>query len=151
MKLPKLVNAWTLFSIIWTIFVIVWVPFGRRERDHRVNKDVAMFKSTSPTCSFIESMESDYRPLRVNGQHGWQRTLCFHYKAHGHFACECPNLSAPSGADMDFNRRHSMKSRNRHVSVNDKQKAGIDLNSIIRWNLRDFDINFIINGIYVIS
>ena len=92
----------------------------------------------------MESMESDNRPLRVNGQHGWRRTLCIHYKAHGHFACECPNLSAPSGADMDFNRRQSMKSRNRHGSVNDKQRAGIDLNSMIRWNLRDFDLNSMI-------
>ena len=74
--------------------------YEKRERDHRVNKDVAISKSTLPTCSFMESMESDYRPLRVNGQHGWRRTLCFHYKAHGHFACECPNLSAPSGADQ---------------------------------------------------
>ena len=72
-------------------------------------------------------MESDHRPLRVNGQHDWQITLCFHYKALGHFACACPNLSASSGADMDFNRRHSMKSRNRHDSVNDKQRAHIDL------------------------
>ena len=112
----------------------------KRERDHRVNKDVAISKSTSPTCSFMESMESDYRPLRVNGQDGWRRTLCFHYKAHGHFACECPNLSAPSGPHMHFNRRLSMKSRNRHCSVNDKQRAGIDLNSMIRWNLLDFDL-----------
>ena len=118
--------------------------YEKRERDHRVNKDVAISKSTLPTCSFMESMESDYRPLRVNGQHGWRRTLCFHYKARGHFACECPNLSAPSGADMDFNRRLSMKSRNRHGSVNDKQRTGIDLNSMIRWNLRDFDLNSMI-------
>ena len=125
----------------------------KRERDHRVNKDVAISKSTSPTCSFMESMESDYRPLRVNGQHGWRRTLCFHYKAHGHFACECPNLSAPSGADtcMDFNGWHSMKSRNRHGPVNDKQWAGIDLTSMIRQNLRDFDLNPWSNGFYVIS
>ena len=109
-----------------------------------LNKDVAISKSTSPACSFIESMESDYRPLRVNGQHGWRITLCFHYKAHGHFACECPNLSAPCGADMDFNRRHSMKSRNRHGSVNDKQRAGIYLSSMIRQNLRDFDLNSMI-------
>ena len=66
----------------------------KREGDHRVNKDVAISKSTSPTCSFMESMESNYRPLRVNGQHCWRRTLSFHYKAHGPFACECPNLSA---------------------------------------------------------
>ena len=118
--------------------------YEKSERDHRVNKDVAIFKSTLPTCSFMESMESDYRPLRVDGQHSWRRTLCFHYKAHGHFACECPNLSAPSGADMDFNRRHSIKSRNRHGSVNDKQRAGIDLNPMIRWNLRDFDLNSMI-------
>ena len=116
----------------------------KRERDHRMNKDVAISKSTPPTCSFMESMESDYRPLRVNGQHGWQKTVCFHFKAHGHFSCECPNLSAPSGADMNFNRRHSMKSRNRHGSVNDKQRAGIDLNSMIRQNLRDFDLNSMI-------
>ena len=115
-----------------------------KERDHGVNKDVAISKSTSPTCSFMESMGLDYRPLRVNCQHGWWRTLCFHYKAHGHFACECPNLSAPSGADMDFNRRYSMKSWNRHGFVNDKQRAGIDLNSMIRWNLRDFDLNSMI-------
>ena len=118
--------------------------YEKRERDHRVNKDVAISKSTLPTCSFIESMESNYRQLRVNGQHGWRRTLCFHYKAHGHFACECPNLPARSGADMDFNRRHSMKSRNRHGSVNDKQRAGIDLNSMIWRNLRDFDFNAMI-------
>ena len=116
----------------------------KRGKDHRVNKDVAISKSTSPTCSFMESMELDYRPLRVNGQHGWWRTLCFHYKSHGYFACECPNLSAPSGADMDFNRRHSMKSQNRHGYVNDNQRAGIDLNSMIRWNLRDFDLNSMI-------
>ena len=97
--------------------------YEKRERDHRVNKDVAISKSTLPACSFMESMESDHRPLRVNGQHGWRKTLCFHYKAHGHFACEYPNRSAPSGADMDFNRRHSMTSRNRHGSVNDKAKG----------------------------
>ena len=116
MKLPKLVNVWTLFSSIWTIFEIVSAPFVRRERergDHRVNKDVAISKATSPAHSFMESMESDYRPQRVSGQHGWQRTLCFHCKAPGHFACECPNLSAPGRADMDLNWRHSMKSRNR--------------------------------------
>ena len=81
----------------------------KRERDHRVNKDVAISKSTSPAHSFMESMESDYRPQRVSDQHGWQRTLCFHCKAPGHFACECPNLSAPSRADMDLNWRHSMR------------------------------------------
>ena len=42
----------------------------KRERDHRMNKDVAISKSTPPTCSFMESMESDYRPLRVG------RKLC---------------------------------------------------------------------------
>ena len=68
----------------------------------------------------------------------------FSLQTHGHFACGCPNLSAPSGADMDFNRRHSMKSRNRHGSVNDKQRTGIDLNSMIRWNLRDFALNSMI-------
>ena len=115
-----------------------------RERDHRVNRDVAISKSTSPAYSFMESMESDYRPQRVSDQHGWQRTLCFHNKAHGQFPCECLNLSAPSGADMDFNRRHSMKSRNQHGSVNDKQRAGIDLNSMIRQNLRDFDLKSMI-------
>ena len=92
----------------------------------------------------VEFMESDYRPLRVNGRHGWGRTLCFHCKAHGQFACECPNLSAPSGADMDFNKRHSMRSRNRHGSVNAKQMAGIDLNSMIKRILRDFDLNSMI-------
>ena len=90
----------------------------------------------------MESMESDYRPLRVNDQHSWQKTLCFHYKAPGHFACECPKLSAQSRADMDINRRHSMK--NRHDSVNDKQMAGIDFNSMIKRNLRDFDLNSMI-------
>ena len=45
---------------------------------------------------------------------------------------------------MDFNRRHSMKSRNRHGSVNDKQRAGIYLSSMIRQNLRDFDLNSMI-------
>ena len=121
--------------------------YEKRERDHRVNKDVAISKSTLPTCSLMESMESDYRPLRVNGQHGWRRTLCFHYKAHCHFACECPNLSVldtPSSADMNLNWRHSMKSRNRQGSVNDKQMAVIDLNSMIRRNLRDFDLNSLI-------
>ena len=34
-----------------------------------------------------------------------------------------------------------MKSRNRHGFVNDKQRAGIDLN---RRNLRDFDLNSMI-------
>ena len=130
--------------VIWMIFVIVWVPFVRRERererDHRVKKDVAISKSTSPTCSFMQSMESDYRPLMVNGQHCWRRTLYFHYKAHGHFACECLNRSAPYGANMDFNRWHSMQSRNRHGSENDKQRASIGLNSMIRQNLRDFDL-----------
>ena len=92
----------------------------------------------------MESMESDCRPLRVSGQHGWQKTLCFHYIAPGHFACEFPNLSAQSRADTDLNWRHSMKSRNRQGSVNDKQMAGIDLNSMIRWNLRDFDLNSMI-------
>ena len=89
-------------------------------------------------------MELDYRPQRVSDQHGWQRTLCFHNKACGQFPCECPNLSAPSRADMDLKWRHSMKSRNRQGSVNDKQMAGIDLNSMIRWNLRDFDLNSMI-------
>ena len=126
---------------LWSFGRLLW---EERERDHRVNKDVAISKSTSPTCSFMESMELDYRPLRVNGQHGWRRTLCFHYKAHCQFACECPNPSAPSGADMNFNRRHSMKSRNLHGSVNDKQRAGIDLNSMIKRNLRDFDLNSMI-------
>ena len=77
----------------------------KRERDHRANKDVAISKSTSPAHSFLES---DYIPQRVSDQHGWQRTLCFHCKAPGHFACESPNLSAPSRADMDLNWRHSM-------------------------------------------
>ena len=132
----------------------------KRERDHRVNKDVAIFKSTSPTCSFIDSMESDYRPLRVNGQHGWRRTLCFHYKAHGHFAYECPNLSAPSRADIDLN----WIKRNLRDFVNDMEnfsgtlvvprdanlynvgdeQNGIDLNSMIRRNPRDFDLNSMI-------
>ena len=80
-------------------------PFVRRERgrDHRVNRDVAISKATSPAYSFMESIESDNRPLRVSDQHGWQSTLLcfFHYKAPGHFACECPNLSAPSRVDMD--------------------------------------------------
>ena len=31
----------------------------KRERDHRVNRDVAISKSTSPAYSFMESMESD--------------------------------------------------------------------------------------------
>ena len=109
----------------------------KRARDHRVNRDVTISKSTSPAYSFMESMESDYRPQRVSDQHGWQRTLCFHNKARGQFPCECPNLSAPSRADMDLKWRHSMKTRNRHDSVNDKQMASIDLNSMIRWNLRD--------------
>ena len=119
----------------------------KKERDHRVNKDVAISKSTSPVHSFMESMESDYRPQRVSDQHGWQRTLCFHCKAPGHFACECPNLSVldtPSSADMNLNWWHSMKSRNRQGSVNDKQMAVIGLNSMIRWNLRDFDLNSMI-------
>ena len=66
------------------------------------------------------------------------------YTAPGHFACECPNLSAQSRSDMDLNKRHSMKTRNRHDSVNDKQMAGIDLKSMIRRNLRDFDLNSMI-------
>ena len=66
----------------------------KRERDHRVNRDVAISKSTSPAYAFMESMESDYRPLRINDQHGWRTTLCFHYKAPGHVACELPKLSA---------------------------------------------------------
>ena len=114
------------------------------ERDHRVNRDVAISKSTSPAYSFIESMESDYRPQRVSDQHGWQITLCFHNKARGQFPCECPNLSAPSRADMDLKWRHSMKTRNWHDSVNGKQMASIDLNSMIRWNLCDFDLNSMI-------
>ena len=115
----------------------------KRERDYRVNRDVAISKSTSPAYSFMVSMESDYRPQRVSDQHGWQRTLCFHNKARGQF----PNLSAPSRADMDLKhvkRRHSMKTRNRHDSVNDKQMASIDPNSMIRWNPRDFDLNSMI-------
>ena len=39
---------------------------------------------------------------------------------------------------MDLNWWHSMKSQNRHGSVNDKQRDGIDLNSIITRNLSDF-------------
>ena len=74
----------------------------KRERYHRVNRVVAISKSTSPAYSFMESIESDYRPQRVNGQRGWQKTLCFRYKAPGHFVCECPNLSAPSRDDMDL-------------------------------------------------
>ena len=116
----------------------------KRERGQRVNRDIAISKSTSPAYSFMESMESDCIPQRFSGQHGWQKTLCFHYKALGHFACECPNLSAQSRADTDLNWRHSMKSRNRQGSVNDKQMSGIDLNSMIRWNLRDFDLNSMI-------
>ena len=116
----------------------------KRERDHRVNRDVAISKSTSPAYSFMESLESDYRPQRVSDQRCWQRTLCFHNKARGQFPCECPNLSAPSRADMALKWRHSMKTRNRHDSVNDKQRAGIDLNSMIRWNLHDFDLNSVI-------
>ena len=118
----------------------------KRERDHRVNRDVAISKSTSPAYSFMESMESDYRPQRVSDQHGWQITLYFHNKARGQFPCECPNLSAPSRADVDLKWQHSMKTRNRnrHDSVNDKQMASIDLNSMIRWNLRDFDLNSMI-------
>ena len=85
----------------------------KRKRDNRVNRDVAISKSGSPAYSFMESMKSDYRPLRVSDQHGWQRTLRFHGKAPGHFACECPYLSAPSRTDMDLNWWHSMKSRNR--------------------------------------
>ena len=107
----------------------------KRERDHRVNKDVAISKSTSPAYAFMESMESDYRPLRINDQHGWRRTLCFHYKAPGRVACEFPKLSAPGRVDVDLNWR------NRHDSVNDKQRAGIDLNSMIRRSLGDFDLN----------
>ena len=59
------------------------VSFARRERerDHGVNRDVAVSKSTSPACSIMKPMESDFKSQRVNGQHGWQRTLCFHYKA----------------------------------------------------------------------
>ena len=37
-----------------------------------------------------------------------------------------------------------MKTRNRHDSVNDKQRAGIDLNSMIGRNLRGFDLNSMI-------
>ena len=80
------------------------------EGDHKVNRDVSISKSTSPAYSFMESMESDYRPLRVSDVHDWQRTLCFHYKAPGHFAWKCPNLSEPSRADMDLNW-HSIKTR----------------------------------------
>ena len=43
----------------------------KRERDHRVNRDVAVSKSTSPACSFMEPMESDFKSQRVNDQHGW--------------------------------------------------------------------------------
>ena len=45
---------------------------------------------------------------------------------------------------MDLNWQHSMKGRNRKGSVNDIQMAGIDFNSMIRWNLRDFDLNSMI-------
>ena len=38
----------------------------KRKRDHRVNRDVAISKSTSPPYSFMESMESDYGPQRVS-------------------------------------------------------------------------------------
>ena len=41
----------------------------KKERDHRVNRDVAISKSTSPAYSCMESMESDYRPLRFSDQH----------------------------------------------------------------------------------
>ena len=97
----------------------------KREKDHRVNRDVAISKSTSPAYSFMESMESDYRPQRVSDQHVWQRTLCFHNKARGQCPCECPNLSAPSRADMDLKWRQSMKTRNRHDYVNDKHFGDI--------------------------
>ena len=70
-------------------------------------------------------MESDFESLKVSEQHGWQRTLCFHYNAPGNFARECHNLPVPSRSDKDLNWWHSMKTRNRHDSVNDKQRAGI--------------------------
>ena len=85
----------------------------------------------------MESVESGYRPRRLVSMIG--RELCV-----WSFACECPDLSAPSRANIDLNWWHSVKSWNRHGSVNDRQRAGIDLNSMIRRNLRDFDLNSMI-------
>ena len=52
---------------------------------------------------------------------------------------------------MDLNWWYS-KSRNRHCSANDKSRAGIDLNSMIRQNLRDLENDMeSFNGNLVVS